>query len=79
VKTPAELIEAYARAYEAVGGHPNRAARGLGIATVLELVADDIDLGPDVPLPPSVYSALLREKADDIRQTCTGAGVDHDG
>lgn len=80
MRTPDELIDAYASAYESVGGHPNRSARALGIAAVLELLADDIDLGPDVPLPPSVFSALLREKADDIRGMHAGiAGVDADG
>ncbi len=74
-----DLIGAYEKAYEGVGGHPNRGARALGIAAVLDLVADDIDAGPTFSLPPSVISALVREKAEDLRQANPGAGVDRDG
>lgn len=70
MKTPDELIDAYAAAYEAEGGHPNRSARGRGIAAVIDLLADDVELGGLAPLPPSVYAALLREKAEDIREAC---------
>lgn len=70
MNTPDELIDAYVTAYEAEGGHPNRTARGRGIAAVIDLLADDIELGGLAPLPPSVYAALLREKADDIRESC---------
>lgn len=35
-------------------------------AVVLRDMADSIDRGPAIPLPPSVYSALIRERADDI-------------
>lgn len=80
MKTVDELLDAYAAAYESVGGHPNRSARGLGIAVVLELVADDLDLGPDVPLPPIIFSSLLRERAGDIRRAFgSRAGVEADG
>lgn len=80
MKTAEELVDAYVRAYESVGGHPNRSARALGIAEVIDLLANDIDAGPSFPLPPSVLSALLREKAADIRaEFSPGAGVDRDG
>lgn len=35
-------------------------------AALLRDVADLVDRGPVSPLPPSVLSALLREKADDL-------------
>ena len=35
-------------------------------ASTLRDMADRIDRGPDVPLPPSVYSALVRERADEL-------------
>lgn len=35
-------------------------------AAYLRDMADRIDRGPAIPLPPSVYSALVRERADDI-------------
>lgn len=79
MKTVDELLSAYEAAYESVGGHPNRGARGLGIAAVIDLLADDVDAGPTFPIPPSVVSALLREKAADIRLAFPGAGVDRDG
>jgi hypothetical protein len=41
-----------------------------GLAAALGVLADSIDKGPDVPLPPSVYSALIREYAADF----AGAG-----
>jgi hypothetical protein len=37
-----------------------------GAAVALRDAADLVDRGPDIPLPPSVYSALLRERADDF-------------
>jgi hypothetical protein len=36
------------------------------VALLLRDFADMIDRGPDVPLPPSVYSALVRERADNL-------------
>lgn len=39
---------------------------GTWVAVALRDAADLIDRGPDVPLPPSVYSALLRERAADL-------------
>jgi hypothetical protein len=80
VKTAAELVDTYSRAYESVGGHPNRNARALGIAAVIDLLADDVDSGPTFPVPPGVISALLREKAEDLRQDFgPAARVDRDG
>lgn len=35
-------------------------------AQLLRAFADKIDQGPDVPLPPSIFSALARETADDL-------------
>jgi hypothetical protein len=37
---------------------------GAWVAAALRDAADLIDRGPDIPLPPSVYSALLREHAE---------------
>lgn len=37
-------------------------------AAALREFADLIDRGPAVPLPPSVYSTLAREKAEDAEQ-----------
>lgn len=71
---PHELVDAYGVAYERVSGHPSIAARAMGIAAVLELVADDIDSGPTFPIPPSVISALVREKAQDLVQAVGGPG-----
>lgn len=79
MKTPDELIDAYVAAYEAEGGHPNRSARGLGVAAVIDLLADDVELGGVAPLPPSVYAALLREKAEDIRRVCPRDPEGRDG
>ncbi len=36
------------------------------IAAGLRVMADEIDRGPTFPLPPSVISALVRERADRI-------------
>lgn len=35
-------------------------------AAALRVMADEIDRGPTFPLPPSVISALVRERADRI-------------
>lgn len=74
MRTPHELIDAYVAAFEGVGGHPSSAARARGIAAVLEAVADDIDSGPTFRVPPSVISALVREKAADLVQAVGGYG-----
>lgn len=37
-----------------------------GLIAALRQMADNIDRGPSVPLPPRVYSALVREWADDL-------------
>lgn len=37
-----------------------------GIAAALRVMADEIDRGPTFPLPPSVISALVRERADGL-------------
>lgn len=74
MSTALELLDAYAAAYERVSGHPNHAARAMGIAAVLEAVADDIDRGPTFPIPPSVVSALVREKAADVVAAVGGPG-----
>jgi len=43
------------------------AAANVSAATALTQFADLIDRGPTFPLPPSVFSAMARERADDIR------------
>ena len=35
-----------------------------GVAAALRVMADEIDRGPTFPLPPSVISSLVRERAD---------------
>lgn len=40
--------------------------RGDGGAAALRAMADEIDRGPTFPLPPSVISALVRERADGL-------------
>jgi len=37
-----------------------------GVAAALRVMADEIDRGPTFPLPPSVISALVRERADGL-------------
>jgi hypothetical protein len=37
-----------------------------GIAAALRVMADEIDRGPTFPLPPSVISALVRERAEGL-------------
>lgn len=37
-------------------------------ARALREAADRIDRGPDFPLPPSIFSALLREYAEDAEE-----------
>jgi hypothetical protein len=39
---------------------------GAGVAAALRMMADEIDRGPSFPLPPSVISALVRERADGL-------------
>lgn len=34
------------------------------VAAALQVMADEIDRGPTFPLPPSVISALVRERAE---------------
>jgi hypothetical protein len=38
----------------------------IGAAAALRVMADEIDRGPTFRLPPSVFSALVRERADRI-------------
>lgn len=55
-----------ARQWATEHGHPqpdDRMLAAYGRALLLE-AADLIDRGPPIPLPPSVYSALLRERAN---------------
>lgn len=49
--------------------HSAVTAIGRAIAEGLEDMADAIDKGPTFPLPPSVISALVRERAADLRAT----------
>lgn len=43
------------------------AAEGEQIAKAFNDFADMVDRGPQIPLQPSIYSALARERATDIR------------
>lgn len=45
-----------------------------GVAAALQVMADEIDRGPTFPLPPSVISALIRERAEGLadRSQTTG-------
>lgn len=42
-----------------------------GVAAALGVMADEIDRGPTSPLPPSVISALVRERAEGLIQRTT--------
>jgi len=80
---PAEALQAAWQAF-APGAAPSftelkrirvvlEAAAPYFIADALRDMADRIDRGPTFPLPPSVISALIRERADDItRETPHG-------
>jgi hypothetical protein len=48
---------------------PSSGGRSGCCARTLRDMADLIDRGPTFPLPPSVISALVRERADDIDPT----------
>jgi hypothetical protein len=37
-----------------------------GVAAALRVMADEVDRGPTFPLPPSVISALIRERAEGL-------------
>jgi hypothetical protein len=39
---------------------------GAGVAAALRVIADYLDVGGPAPILPRVYSALLRDRADDI-------------
>ena len=57
-----------AREWAAEHVHPqpdDRMLRAYG-AALLRDMADRIDRGPSFPLPPSVFSALVRERAADL-------------
>lgn len=43
------------------------------VAAALQVMADEIDRGPTFPLPPSVISQLVRERAEGLRTE----GADH--
>lgn len=62
-----ELYRA-ARDWATEHGHPQPDDRMLALVAgaALRDMADRIDRGPTFPLPPSVISALVRERADDI-------------
>lgn len=52
------------------------AAQPIIAAKALEDMADRIDDGPTFPLPPSVISTLVRERAADIRAESEGPKAD---
>lgn len=41
-------------------------ATGRVLAAGLRVMADEVDNGPGFPIPPSVISQLIRERADDL-------------
>lgn len=55
------MIDAAREAMSASGGVLEEA-----LAAGLRVMADEIDRGPSFPLPPSVISALVRERADGL-------------
>ncbi|RKN38466.1 hypothetical protein [Micromonospora endolithica] len=62
----AALLAAREWAIEHVHPQPDdRMLRTYG-AALLRDFADFLDRGPTFPLPPSVFSALARERADDL-------------
>jgi hypothetical protein len=50
----------------------NAAAFGAVVAAALDAMAEVIDRGPTFSLPPSVISALVRERAADLRAAADG-------
>jgi hypothetical protein len=44
-----------------------------GVAAALRVMADEIDRGPSFPLPPSIISTLVRERADRLDGASTSA------
>ncbi|MEU4640842.1 hypothetical protein [Micromonospora sp. NPDC023814] len=65
--TDTEALTA-ARTWASEHGHQqpdDRMLRAYG-AALLRDVAALIDRGPAIPLPPSIFSALVRERADDL-------------
>jgi hypothetical protein len=63
------MIEAARVACQAVADQADPAeddVAAAGIAAALRVMADEIDCGPTFPLPPSVISALVRERADGL-------------
>jgi hypothetical protein len=57
-----------ARDWATAHGHPqpdDRMLRAYGAALLLD-VAALIDRGPMIPLAPSIFSALVRERAEDL-------------
>lgn len=42
-----------------------------GVVVTMRMLADVVDNGPTFPMPPSVLSALLRERADLIEKDAT--------
>jgi hypothetical protein len=69
-----------ARQWATDHGHQQPDDRMLGAfgAALLRDMADRIDRGPTFPLPPSVFSALIRERADDLTPPSPTLPVDPD-
>ncbi|HEY9415193.1 MAG TPA: hypothetical protein VIQ30_10570 [Pseudonocardia sp.] len=62
-----------ARTWATDHGHPQPDDRMLHTygAALLRDMADRIDRGPSIPLPPGIISALVRERADALEPTDT--------
>lgn len=57
-------FDAAGRAGEVFG--PSDAVVAAGVVAALRGMADLVDSGPTFPMPPSIISALIRERADQI-------------
>lgn len=70
LKAAAEAVEeaAVPRIGRDLGTIHRDAIVGAGLAAAFRALADHIDRGPAIPLPPSVYSALVREYAEDFER-----------
>jgi hypothetical protein len=67
MSTANELLDTFLHAHDqATDEQRSTDAIRAGLAATLRELADHIDRGPAIPLPPSIYSALLREHADGV-------------
>lgn len=72
---PDAALNAALDAYDQdVADFSQRSEHGIraALAAAYRVLADAVDRGPAIPLPPSVYSALIREYAADLTTASRG-------